>query len=424
MAVTLEVLSGLVAQARDNYIDAENLAIGYLNEGWQGLALEELYLGARGLGPGGKIIGKLDDSVPGGPIISQLSSRALFGFTFYLDTKLNGEQFASARRDARLEKAGMSASWRKDLGAYILGVEKKSGAIRDLNTESVRLENPLDNASMAELEAQLIDVPVSEAEIAHNNEIVAQMMDRLDERDMADGIIQEYDGMIIRKIYDEQGNVISAFVYVPGTDSNSQAYRVGLSTWGTTVATANADGLDTLAEGTSMMQLTDEALSRAGVGADTPLYFSGFSQGAMTLAALGTNKEFRSKYNVAGMHLHGSPLGDMELAKDTPVRLVNDVSDGIPYLQGKTQEYKRGNNVSEIRTSFNLTEDGLEKVLPYAVNAIHNPSNPVANYKFLTAYNSHGSHEYAVATANSPRAMQAYPELEKLRAQSARPSPR
>lgn len=211
-----------------------------------GLTLEGLYLGARGLGPGGKIIGKLDDSVPGGPIISQLSSRAFFGFTFYLDTKLNGEQFASARRDARLEKAGMSASWRKDLGAYILGVEKKSGAIRDLNTESVRLENPLDNASMVELEAQLIDVPVSEAEIAHNNEIVAQMMDRLDERDMADGIIQEYDGMIIRKIYDEQGNVISAFVYVPGTDSNSQAYRGGLSTWGTTVDTANADGLDTL----------------------------------------------------------------------------------------------------------------------------------------------------------------------------------
>ncbi|MDO4917433.1 MAG: hypothetical protein Q3974_07440 [Rothia sp. (in: high G+C Gram-positive bacteria)] len=414
LAHTQHQLSEKLTSASKSYEEAENLAAGML-AGPDQLLPEIMYVIA-GETSSGVIGDKLGESAP--PIVTNLAARLLFGAGYYLDLKLNGEDFARKRRDERMEASGLHWSIRKDAGLYLLDVGKKSGVIRSLNEESVRSQSlfAAEDASANEQD-QFIDVPLTEADYAHNNALVGHEMDRLDEQDKSDGSVITYDGVMIRKVMDDQGNVIAAFAYLPGTDPDSESYKGGSSTWANTLASANSDNLDTLTEGTANMQLTDKALEKAGVGSDVPLYMSGFSQGSLTAVSLSTNKEFRSKYKVAGMHLQGAPVGDMKLDNQTPTVIVNDKSDAIPHLQGSNSFKHRGNNVRTVTTDFNSTPEGQQKIQTSMAKFSQLGGGP---FKAANGHNAHGYEEYEVATQVSAESTVADPSMEKLRKQATK----
>lgn len=393
LSETHKTLATAVESARDAYIDVENLASQIL-QGPEGFIPELFYLAGERATGDGAIAGWIADKTPFASIVSHLTARLLFGMGYYADLKLNGEQFARKRRDDRLKDTGMSPSWRRDAGSYFLKIAGQSGLIRPLAESSVRVERLDGNAEYEEASEGLIPMPVTAADWSHNLELVGRGEGRLDALDERDGEILECDGVRVQLVRDAQGTVIAANVYLPGTDENSSSYAGGLTTWETNLAVTQADGLETLDEGTAMMQLTDQALEKAGVGADIPVNIGGFSQGAITASALSTNKEFTQKYKVNYLYLQGAPVGDMKVAPEIPTLLVKDKNDPVPRLQGSTKAVDRSDKVRVLETDYRA--GATTGILPAIASA--SPLLAVGSAQHAPV---HGYSEYATVLATS-----------------------
>jgi len=74
-----------------------------------------------------------------------------------------------------------------------------------------------------------------------------------------------------------------------------------------------------------------EAMAAAGIDKDSPVQFTGFSQGGGTVARIVASEE----YNTQGVVTFGGPTGQITLPKDVPTVLVDHADDPVPAMGGE-----------------------------------------------------------------------------------------
>lgn len=113
-------------------------------------------------------------------------------------------------------------------------------------------------------------------------------------------------------------------VYVGGTmDFNPEATD---EPWDMTSNVMIAAGADS-----ASVTSVKEAMAAAGVRADSPVQFTGYSQGGGVVAAVAASRE----YNVQGVLSFGGPTGQIAIPSDIPTVLVEHSDDLVPALGGE-----------------------------------------------------------------------------------------
>ncbi|MCU1439374.1 MAG: hypothetical protein JWP85_371 [Rhodoglobus sp.] len=112
-------------------------------------------------------------------------------------------------------------------------------------------------------------------------------------------------------------------VFVAGTVTFSPV--ADAEPWDMTSNIANAAGA-----GSGSYEAVVEAMRLAGVGAESPVQFTGYSQGGAVVGRLAASGD----YNTQGVVTFGAPVGQMQLPSDIPVVLVSHTDDIVPPLGG------------------------------------------------------------------------------------------
>lgn len=112
-------------------------------------------------------------------------------------------------------------------------------------------------------------------------------------------------------------------VYVSGTADFSPA--AGPEPWDMTSNLANTAG-----PGSGSYDSVVEAMRLAGVEKDSPVQFTGYSQGGGTVARLAASGEF----NTQGVLAFGGPTGQVPIPASVPAVLVEHMDDPVPALGG------------------------------------------------------------------------------------------
>jgi hypothetical protein len=112
-------------------------------------------------------------------------------------------------------------------------------------------------------------------------------------------------------------------VFVAGTVTFSPFAQT--EPWDMTSNIANAAG-----EGSGSYEAVVEAMRLAGVAPDSPMQFTGYSQGGAIVGRLAASGD----YNTQGVLTFGAPIGQMQLPHDIPVVLVAHTDDIVPPLGG------------------------------------------------------------------------------------------
>jgi hypothetical protein len=112
-------------------------------------------------------------------------------------------------------------------------------------------------------------------------------------------------------------------VFVAGTVTFSPLAET--EPWDMTSNIANAAG-----EGSGSYEAVVEAMRLAGVEPDSPVQFTGYSQGGAIVGRLAAS----GYYNTHGVVTFGAPVGQMQLPLDIPVVLVSHTDDIVPRLGG------------------------------------------------------------------------------------------
>ncbi len=112
-------------------------------------------------------------------------------------------------------------------------------------------------------------------------------------------------------------------VYVGGTVTFSP--ESGTEPWDTTSNVANAAG-----DLSGSVASVEKAMAEAGIGADSPVQLTGYSQGGGVVACIGAYGD----YNLQGIVSFGGPTGEIPLPHDVPTVLVEHSDDLVPALGG------------------------------------------------------------------------------------------
>ncbi|CAN5115669.1 hypothetical protein BH09ACT5_BH09ACT5_11570 [soil metagenome] len=123
--------------------------------------------------------------------------------------------------------------------------------------------------------------------------------------------------------YTVPGEVDRFTVSIGGTVSFSP--EATTEPWDLTSNVINAAG----GESGSMASVR-EAMEEAGITADSPVQFAGYSQGGGTAARLAASGD----YNTQGLVTFGGPTGEVRLPEDFPAVLVEHADDLVPALGG------------------------------------------------------------------------------------------
>lgn len=129
--------------------------------------------------------------------------------------------------------------------------------------------------------------------------------------------------VVIEK-YSEPGQPDRFEVYVAGTVTFSPV--ADSEPWDMTSNLANAAGDD----GGSYASVA-EAMRLAGVDEDSPVQFTGYSQGGGTVARLVASGD----YNTQGVTTFGGPTGQIPMPPEVPAVIVEHVDDLVPALGGE-----------------------------------------------------------------------------------------
>lgn len=120
----------------------------------------------------------------------------------------------------------------------------------------------------------------------------------------------------------------------PGEPDRFEVYVAGTVTfdpvatgepWDMTSNMTNAIG-----GGSGSYESVAEAMRLAGVDADSPVQFTGYSQGGATAALLAASGD----YNTQGLATFGAPAGQVRLPEGFPVVMVEHLDDIVPALGG------------------------------------------------------------------------------------------
>jgi hypothetical protein len=150
---------------------------------------------------------------------------------------------------------------------------------------------------------------------------LAQRLDRIPQRvDDADG---PRGGHVRVERYRSPGEPDGFAVYVTGTADFSP--KAGTEAFD---LTSNVTGLAELPAGS--VRAVQDAMRQAGVTADSPVQFTGFSQGGLVAATLAASGD----YNTRGLVTVGAPTGQLTLGEGYPAVLLEHTDDIVPALGG------------------------------------------------------------------------------------------
>lgn len=126
----------------------------------------------------------------------------------------------------------------------------------------------------------------------------------------------------IEKYASDRGPYVE--VYIAGTD-------MGAPTGGTNPWDNASNAALVAGENASSLQAVDLALIDAGVTPETPVFFTGHSQGAL-IAAMAAES---GRWNAAGLLAIGGPLGGVPITGDYPALVVEHSDDPVTRLAGE-----------------------------------------------------------------------------------------
>ena len=129
---------------------------------------------------------------------------------------------------------------------------------------------------------------------------------------------------VIIERYSVQGQPDRFEVYVGGTVTFSPSSPT--EPWDMTSNLANAAGGES-----GSVEAVREAMADAGVEKESPVQFTGYSQGGGTAARLAASGLF----NTQGLTTFGGPTGQVELPGGFPAVLVEHSDDPVPALGGE-----------------------------------------------------------------------------------------
>jgi hypothetical protein len=145
-------------------------------------------------------------------------------------------------------------------------------------------------------------------------ERISRIPDSLESSDHAQIVVEKYS---------EVGAPDRFQVYIGGTVDFSP--RAGDDAFD---MTSNIAGIAGLPAGSYVA--VQKALAESGVTADTPIVFTGYSQGGLVASLLASSGE----YNTQGIVTIGAPAGQVELPHDIPAVIIEHTDDLVPALGG------------------------------------------------------------------------------------------
>ena len=120
----------------------------------------------------------------------------------------------------------------------------------------------------------------------------------------------------------------------PGAPDRVEVYIAGTVDLGVVTGTEPLDmtsNMHAMAGGSAgSVRAVEQALRDAGVSADTPVVFTGYSQGGLVAAQLASSGD----WNTAGLFTAGAPAGHIAVPHDVPYVALEHTDDLVPALGG------------------------------------------------------------------------------------------
>lgn len=151
---------------------------------------------------------------------------------------------------------------------------------------------------------------------------------------------------IVRTIFEQQrllgadpGQVQVITVTQPDGSRSYVVQIPGTQDWGGTRGDNPVDlttnvNLMAMQGSTVMQQQVADAMAAAGIGPDDPVMLTGHSQGGITAAAMASDPDLRSRYNITSVVTAGSPIGRFDIPDDISVLSLQHDQDVVPKLDG------------------------------------------------------------------------------------------
>ena len=240
-------------------------------------------------------------TLPYSPIIAGI----LFGFTAYMDAKLNPEIARQRATDRVADMFGIPRGLvRKALGGGLFSIVK-SGVVTYLGTKAHNIRTAsADEYGIAAHrgEKNQFSVGVSSERLL----AAAQAQDQEFERSRQNPLTAERSAVLVTVMYEagHEGDPAHALyvVSIPGTNFDS---------WGGSIIDIVGIGRETLGIDTlenPAYQMVLQALRDAGAPKGARVYMEGFSQGAMIAYNMANSLEVAKEINIMGIYAQGTPL--------------------------------------------------------------------------------------------------------------------
>lgn len=264
--------------------------------------------------------------------IGYTTAVAMFGFGYYLDTKLNGGAFANRRLKNNLETIfGHEVD---DLTQTTDEILRQAGAYGTLDHAQAVDPSVLGK----EYETDLNDPAV----LARNLQLTSNAAENFDTFQAEHGAIEMYSSIGIQKVVDSPTGEIKVVVYLPGTDFGSAPVKGEVLGTEQTIQQTQMDTGTTYENAFASTQLIEQALRQAGIDPGTSLMMVGHSQGAMAAFNAASSPFLSQKYKVQQVYGFGGPTGSMHRAPGTTYTEIRQVDDSVPILQGNSAEHENG----------------------------------------------------------------------------------
>ena len=240
-------------------------------------------------------------TLPYSPIIAGI----LFGFTAYMDAKLNPEIARQRATDRVADMFGIPRGLvRKALGGGLFSIVK-SGVVTYLGTKAHNIRTAsADEYGIAAHrgEKNQFSVGVSSERLL----AAAQAQDQEFERSRQNPLTAERSAVLVTVMYEagHEGDPAHALyvVSIPGTN---------FASWGGSPIDPAGAMRETLGEDTTKnpaYQMVLQALRDAGAPQGARVYMEGFSQGAMIAYNMANSAEVAKEINIVGIYAQGTPL--------------------------------------------------------------------------------------------------------------------
>jgi hypothetical protein len=180
-------------------------------------------------------------------------------------------------------------------------------------------------------------------------------------------------------------------VSIPGTETWNPVDQSNPMDFTGNLVTAGG-GTSTMTESVML------AMENANIPPDAEVLIAGHSQGGMTAAALASDPDFVSQYNVTNLMTFGSPIDSVHIDPSVNVLEMQHASDLVPQLDMGDAGYIPGPGVVPFLPGAPI---GQEQAGPGHTEAVFANPEGVAHYDILGNH-SHQAYSVSIAEATDP----------------------